>query len=111
MQITEVLSFTDVLRASGRSPEIPEAADAYGWLVGSWELDCRRYAGETGVHSGRRAFRMGSGRAGYPGYLDYAEPVGKRLGDGPNEEHVWNHTARVGFFDPGVENQLAESRS
>ena len=46
MQVTEILSFTDVLRASGRSPEIPEAADAYGWLVGSWELDCRRYAGE-----------------------------------------------------------------
>src|SRR5438128_6589510 len=43
MQVTEVLSFTDVLRASGRSPEIPEAADAYGWLVGSWELDVRHY--------------------------------------------------------------------
>jgi hypothetical protein len=35
--------FTMMLKASGRSPEIPEAADAYGWLVGSWELDCRRY--------------------------------------------------------------------
>jgi len=44
MQIAEISNFTDVLRATGRSPEIPEAADAYGWLVGSWELDCRRYA-------------------------------------------------------------------
>jgi hypothetical protein len=35
-----------VLRAFRRSPEIPEAADAYRWLVGNWELDCRRYAGE-----------------------------------------------------------------
>jgi hypothetical protein len=34
-----------LLAASGRSPEIPEAADAYGWLVGSWELECHRYAG------------------------------------------------------------------
>lgn len=31
------------LLASGRSPEIPEAADAYGWLVGSWELEVRHY--------------------------------------------------------------------
>jgi hypothetical protein len=46
MPLAEILSFTDVLRAYGRSPEIPEAADAYRWLVGSWELDCRRYAGE-----------------------------------------------------------------
>ena len=46
MQVSEIATFTDVLRASGRSPEIPEAADAYGRLVGSWELDCRRYAGE-----------------------------------------------------------------
>ena len=28
-----------VLAASGRSPEIPEAMDLYGWLIGSWELD------------------------------------------------------------------------
>ena len=31
------------LAAPGRSPEIPEAADAYGWLVGSWELDVVGY--------------------------------------------------------------------
>lgn len=31
------------LAATGRSPEIPESADAYGWLIGSWELDVRRY--------------------------------------------------------------------
>ncbi len=29
--------------AEGRSPEIPESADAYGWLIGSWELDVIRY--------------------------------------------------------------------
>lgn len=31
------------LAAQGRSPEIPEAMDSYGWLVGSWELDVRHY--------------------------------------------------------------------
>jgi hypothetical protein len=32
-----------VLAASGRSPEIPESADAYGWLVGSWQLEVLHY--------------------------------------------------------------------
>jgi len=29
--------------AEGRASEIPESADAYGWLVGSWELDVIHY--------------------------------------------------------------------
>ncbi|MFL6352201.1 MAG: hypothetical protein ACJ74Z_10175 [Bryobacteraceae bacterium] len=36
--------FHAVLAAPGRSPEIPESADAYGWLIGSWELDVLHYA-------------------------------------------------------------------
>lgn len=32
-----------VLTAAGRSPEIPESADVYGWLIGSWELDVCHY--------------------------------------------------------------------
>src|SRR4030088_2738522 len=39
------LDFTVLLAASGRSHEIPESADAYGWLIGSWDLDCRCYKG------------------------------------------------------------------
>lgn len=35
----------DVLAAPGRSPEIPEGDDVYGWLVGSWDLDVVHYAG------------------------------------------------------------------
>jgi hypothetical protein len=31
------------LVATGRSPEIPDHADAYGWLIGSWELKVLRY--------------------------------------------------------------------
>lgn len=31
------------LVAQGRSPEIPEAMDVYGWLIGSWELEVRHY--------------------------------------------------------------------
>jgi hypothetical protein len=32
-----------VLAARGRSAEIPEPADLYGWLIGSWELDVLHY--------------------------------------------------------------------
>lgn len=37
-------NFKFLLAAPGRSPEIPESADAYGWLIGSWELDVRHYS-------------------------------------------------------------------
>lgn len=36
---TGIGSIPLVLAASGRSPDIPEAMDLYGWLIGSWELD------------------------------------------------------------------------
>jgi hypothetical protein len=38
-------NFVTLLPARGRSPEIPESADAYGWLVGSWELEVLHYRG------------------------------------------------------------------
>src|SRR5215475_8347810 len=40
-------SFCSVLAASGRSPEIPESADVYGWLIGSWELEILHYLGDA----------------------------------------------------------------
>ena len=36
-------SFLEVLSPSGRSTEIPESLDVYGWLIGSWELDVYHY--------------------------------------------------------------------
>ena len=38
-------AFQTVLSAAGRSPDIPESGDAYGWLVGSWELEVLTYWG------------------------------------------------------------------
>ena len=46
MQATQVVQqegFTALLAASGRATEIPESADVYGWLVGSWELEVLHY--------------------------------------------------------------------
>jgi len=36
-------TFDRTLQSAGRSPDIPEAADTYGWLIGSWELDVLHY--------------------------------------------------------------------
>lgn len=38
-----VVGFAAALNAPCRSQEIPESADIYGWLVGSWELDIVHY--------------------------------------------------------------------
>jgi hypothetical protein len=43
LESTTNLGLAATLIAPGRSPEIPESDDAYGWLVGSWELDIRHY--------------------------------------------------------------------
>jgi hypothetical protein len=42
-KFTEMEGFDSALAASGRSSEIPESADSYGWLIGSWELDVLHY--------------------------------------------------------------------
>jgi hypothetical protein len=43
----QTTGFSQRLAAAGRSPEIPEEADAYGWLIGSWELDVLRYVADV----------------------------------------------------------------
>jgi hypothetical protein len=35
------------LEASGRSPDIPEAHDLYGWLIGDWDISVVHYAGKN----------------------------------------------------------------
>jgi len=36
-------TLASALMSSGRSPDIPEASDVYGWLVGNWELEVIHY--------------------------------------------------------------------
>jgi hypothetical protein len=42
-KVDQLTNFHAALAASCRSSEISDADDAYGWLVGSWELDVRHY--------------------------------------------------------------------
>ena len=59
--------FFSLLAAPGRSPEIPESADVYGWLCGSWDLDVLHYAGVDvtgrGLKAEVHAARVLEGRA------------------------------------------------
>jgi hypothetical protein len=43
MTTTVQEAFHEALAATGRSPAIQESQDAYGWLIGSWELDVLHY--------------------------------------------------------------------
>ena len=54
------------LVATHRAPEIREADDLYGWLVGSWELDVRHYKVDVtalGMKGEALFFRALEGRA------------------------------------------------
>ncbi|HVH60008.1 MAG TPA: hypothetical protein VM709_06730 [Candidatus Sulfotelmatobacter sp.] len=42
-EVRQTYGFTALLAAAGRSAEIPESSDVYGWLVGSWELQVLHY--------------------------------------------------------------------
>jgi hypothetical protein len=59
--------FLSMLAAPMRSPEIPESADLYGWLCGSWELDVLHYrgidVGARGLKGEVHAARVLEGRA------------------------------------------------
>jgi hypothetical protein len=43
--VEQRIDFFSLLAAPGRSAEIPESADVYGWLCGSWDLDVLHYGG------------------------------------------------------------------
>ncbi len=58
--------FHSILVAPERAPEIPESADVYGWLVGSWELEVRHYwidARGRGLKGAAHFSRVLQGRA------------------------------------------------
>jgi hypothetical protein len=65
--MTTRIEFPAALAAAGRSSEIPETDDTYGWLIGSWELEVLHYASidVAGQHIGGEvhAGRVLEGRA------------------------------------------------
>jgi hypothetical protein len=43
VNLKQLSDFHSLLAATGRSPDIPESDDVYGWLCGSWDLAVLRY--------------------------------------------------------------------
>jgi hypothetical protein len=61
------IDFFSLLTVTERSPEIPQSADVYGWLCGSWDLDVLHYRGmdvtARGLKGEVHAARVLEGRA------------------------------------------------
>jgi hypothetical protein len=49
--VEQKMDFLQSLAAVGPSPEIPEAFDIYGWLIGDWELDVLHYRTDVSAHN------------------------------------------------------------
>jgi hypothetical protein len=67
VKIEQGIDFFSVLQAPGRSPEIADSDDVYGWLCGSWDLEVVHYRGLNvagrGLKGEVHAARVLEGRA------------------------------------------------
>ena len=90
-------NFVDLLVSAGRSPEIPESEDVYGWLVGSWELEVLHYRGVNLVGQGLRGEAHFSwaleGRAIQDVWI--MPPVSERSRDSDHTNNMFGTTLRV----------------
>lgn len=95
--------FHSVLAASGRSLEIPQSADVYGWLVGDWELDVLRYWGmdvsARGIKGEVHAERVLEGLAVQDVWI--MPRVSDRTGRLDKQMNMYGTTLRV--WDPIIE--------
>jgi hypothetical protein len=103
--------FDTALTAAGRSPEVPEDFDVYGWLIGSWELDVRRYGvdvSERGIKGEAHFAWVLEGRAVQdvwilPRLSDRTASLEKSLNSYGTTLRVWDPTLqawRVTWINP-----------
>jgi hypothetical protein len=95
--------FCSVLSAHSRAPEIPEPADAYGWLVGSWVLDVLHYwAIDVSAQQIKCEVHAGwvlEGRAVQDAWI--MPPLSERTSQLDKKMNMYGTTLRV--WDPGIE--------
>jgi hypothetical protein len=88
--------------AAGRSPQIPESADAYGWLIGSWELDVRHYFVDVagrGIRAEAHFAWVLEGRAVQDVWV--MPPPSERTGAFDRAFNMYGTTLRV--WDPSIQ--------
>src|SRR5882757_1241473 len=96
---TEIDPGTEAIRAlvaRDRAPEISEADDLYGWLVGSWALDVRHYGVDIvalGLKGEVHAFRVLEGRAVQDVWIMPSRP--SRHAQLTQERNMYGTTLRV----------------
>jgi hypothetical protein len=94
----------DFLISADRSPDIPESADVYGWLCGSWDLAVLRYRGidvsAQGLTGEVHAARVLEGRAVQdvwimPRHADRAAPPDRAMNMFGTTLRSWDPATRV----------------
>jgi hypothetical protein len=121
---TQKTDFYPALIAPGRSPEIPESDDAYGWLMGSWDLETFDYATDGTVRRGKGEVHFAwvlEGRAVQdiwimPPRSDRAPNSGKAGNRYGTTIRTWDRSSgawRVTWINPvtGVRDELTGRRS
>jgi hypothetical protein len=94
--------FGSALAASGRSADIPESADVYGWLMGSWELDIIHYRGDVSARDLKGEAHFGwvlEGRAVQDVWIK--PPRSQRNGSYDELGDTYGTTLRV--WDPAIQ--------
>jgi hypothetical protein len=105
------IDFFSRLAATERSTEIPESADVYGWLCGSWDLHVLHYRGidvaERGLTGEVHAARVLEGRAIQDVWI--MPKSSDRSPNASDDEHVWHDAAFLGRVGAGVAHRVDES--
>jgi hypothetical protein len=96
-------NFLTLLSASGRSCDIDEKADVYGWLVGSWELEVLYFRGlDLSSEKLRGEVHFGwvlEGRAIQDVWI--MPRCTDRTADSDHDNNMYGTTLRV--WDPGIQ--------
>ena len=99
---TETDPLSKVLVADGRSSEIPEAMDAYGWLIGSWELDVVAYDDEGNVIHSTGEAHVGWVLEGLAVQDVFINP--RRSDRGPASQKFANwYGTTIRIYDPSIQ--------
>jgi hypothetical protein len=93
------VSFLDALAAAGRSDDVPEADDLYGWLVGDWDLEVRRYWVDVRLRAELHAAWVLEGRAIQDVWIMPRRP--ERSGAPDPKADMYGTTLRV--WDPAIQ--------
>lgn len=95
-------SLNSALAAPGRSPEIPDSADVYGWLIGSWELDVLHYVFDVSARGLKGEAHFGwvlEGRAVQDVWI--MPPRSQRTSNPEKGTNMYGTTLRI--WDPRIQ--------